>query len=301
MCSSGYILARRKEASGESMSLAESSYTRIRGDLPDFPGSSVPEKLYNGRDQAEKILRKYVPNFQFDLETARQTVRDIDAWSQRNQDTLDSLMSQPGMDLPEAIKLELSSDKAQQFIIAGFTVAAFGLGPWGSGKIDSYAQAQESISGTTINNTWALQDAQQRLDTFALIVKMENEGDLQNIFQGGSGTGAFGVAPVIIWAVVVATVALAAVVFLYLYFNKKLELNNKIMADICARAQQEGDKETTQKCLEAAERLQESPIEGGLATLGKVAVILAVGFVLFKYALPALSGKQHGREYAELE
>jgi len=281
------------------MGLLESSYTRIRGDLPEFPGSSVPEKLYNGRDQAESILRKYVPNFQFDLETAKQTVRDIEAWSERNSDTLDSLMSQPGMDLPEAIKLELSSDKAQQFVIAGFTVAAFGLGPWGSGKIDEYAQSQESVSGTTINPTWALQDAQQRLDTFGLIVKMENEGDLQKIFQGGTGTGAFGIAPVIIWAVVVATVALAAVVFLYLYFNKKLELNNKIMSDICAKAQQEGDKETTQKCLEAAERLQASPIEGGLATIGKVAVIVALGYVAFKYALPALTSKSHGHEAEE--
>jgi len=281
------------------MGLIDSSYTRIRGDLPSFPGASVPEKLYNGRDQAESILRKYVPNFQFDLETAKQTVRDIEAWAERNQDTLDSLMSQPGMDLPEAIKLELSSDKAQQFVIAGFTVAAFGLGPWGSGKIDSYAQAQESVSGTTINPTWALADAQQRLDTFGLIVKMENEGDLQKIFQGGTGTGAFGIAPVIIWAVVVATVALAAVVFLYLYFNKKLELNNKVMSDICAKAQQEGDKETTQKCLEAAERLQASPIEGSLATIGKVAVIVALGYVVFKYALPALTSKHHGREAEE--
>jgi len=280
------------------MGLIDSSYSRIRGDLPSFSGNSVPEKLYTGRDQAEKILRKYVPDFQFDIESAKQTVRDIDAWSTRNEDKLDELMQSPGMDLPEAIKLELSSDKAQQFIIAGFTVAAYGLGPWGSGKVDQYASNQELVGDTRINSTWALQDAQQRLDTFALIVKMENEGDLGKIFRG-NGTGAFGAAPVIIWAVVVATVALAAVVCLYLYFNKKLELNNKIMSDICAKAQQEGDKETISKCLEAAERLQQSPIEGTLATIGKVLVIVALGYVAFRYALPALSSKGHGHELTE--
>jgi len=282
------------------MGLIDSSYTRIRGDLPSFPGASVPEKLYNGRDTAEKILRKYVPDFILDIDRAKQAVQEIDSWSQRNSDILDSLMQQPGMDLPEAIQLEISSDKAQQFVIAGFTVAAYGLGPWGSGKIDSYAQAQESVLGTTINSTWALADAQQRLDTFGLIVKMENEGDLKKIFQGDSSTGAFGFPIIpIAWVIAVALVSLAAVICLYLYFNKKLELNNKVMSDICAKAQQEGDKETTQKCLEAAERLQASSIEGSLATIGKVAVIVALGYVAFKYALPALTSKSHSREAEE--
>jgi hypothetical protein len=280
------------------MSLIDSSYSRIRGDLPSFPGSSVPEKLYSGRDQADKILKKYVPDFKFDIEQAKATVRDIEAWSIRNEQVLDELMSQPGMDLPEAIKLELSSEKAQQFILAGFVVAAYGLGPWGSGKVGEYAENQELVGETRLNPSWAVSDAQQRLDTFGLIVKMENEGDLQKIFQGQQATGAFGVPAVIIWAVVVASVSLAAVVCLYLFFNKKLELNNKVMSDICSRAQQEGDKETLQRCLEASERLQQGPAEQAIATVGKVLVVLALGFVAVKYGIPALSGNKESRERA---
>lgn len=265
--------------------LQQAALARLRFEgLPQFAGASVPEQLQNGRDQARVALLKYVPGLKFDLIEARDVMSHVDAWVERNQDDLAAVMATPEKDLPQWLQTQLgNSDQVQQWVIANFTVAAAGMGPWMSGRIASLVQSGD------VTQDWADHDAAARLDAFAMIVKMDADGDLEFIFRGPNGVGAFGVAPVVVWAIVVAAVAIAAVVATYFFIARRLELNNALMRDICKDAQARGDTATVQKCIEATRDIQVSTPWAGLTKeLGKVALILGGGYIAFRYGLPFL-------------
>ncbi len=265
--------------------LQQAALARLRFEgLPQFAGASVPEQLQNGREQARAALLRYVPALKFDLVAARDVMSHVDAWVERNQDDLANVMASPEKDLPNWLQTKLgNSDQVQQWIIANFTVAAAGMGPWTSGRIAALVDKGE------VTQQWADADAQARLDAFAMIVKMDADGDLRYIFEGPpQGAAGFGAVP-LVWAIVVAVVAIAAVVATYFFIARRLELNNALMRDICQRAQQEGDTATVQKCIEAARDIQVStPWEGLTKELGKVALILGGGYIAFRYGLPFL-------------
>ena len=128
-----------------------------------------------------------------------------------------------------------------------------------------------------------------------MLVKMENTGELAYIFQGPrTDVQGFGILPV--WAIVVLAVGFAAVVAYFYLESRRLELNNALMADICARAQAEGDTATVQKCIEATRDLQlATPWQSLIQEAGKVALILGTGWLAFRYALPWLLDKASGR------
>jgi hypothetical protein len=269
-----------------SEALLASSLTRIQGDLPDFaPGEAWPVKLREGMRVSGGLLKKYVPGFSFDADSAEQTVREIDAWAQRNQAELKALMDTSQNDLPTALQAAFGKSGVQNFLLAGFVTAASGIGPWNSGKLAEFAQAGTMVGDTRVTVEWAENDARWRLQVFGLIVKLENDGKLAEIFslEASSGLGI----PVAVWVVIaIAVVALAAVICGYLYLNKKLELNNKVMADICAKAMAEGDRVTIDKCLEASKELQQGPGSGFLSGLGTLVLCAAGGYLVVKYVFP---------------
>jgi hypothetical protein len=265
--------------------LKQAALARLRAEgLPQFTGVTVPDQLQNGRDQARAVLLKYVPALKFDLIEARDVMSHVDAWVERNQEDLAAVMGAPEKNLPQWLQTQLgNSQQVQQWVIANFTVAAAGMGPWMSGRVASMVSRGEATQD------WADQDAAARLDAFAMIMKMDADGDLALIFRGPEAVSGFGVAPVIIWAIVVAVVALAAVVATYFFIARRLELNNALMRDICAKAQADGDTATVNKCIEATRDIQVStPWEGVTKEVGKVALILGAGYLAFRYGLPFL-------------
>lgn len=261
-----------------------------RADLPTFPGASVLEQLLNGRAAALTVLLKYRPGLAFDLDAASQNFRAVDGWMERNGAELEKAMADENASvLPERVRLAFDKKTAQDFVIGGFTMAAVGLGPWVSGAVEANTSQE-----------WARSDAQSRLRVFASIVQMEQTGYLRSLFSEGPGAVAgLGVLPVvpIIVGVVVATVMLAAVYAVYCYSVKQVELNNRLMRDLCERAQQQGDKATVAACIEATKGLQNiDPF--GLQSIGKT---IALGLLVFggvwaalTYG-PALLKKKSGR------
>jgi hypothetical protein len=268
-----------------------------RANVPSFPGATLPERLLAGRLAAETILKQYVPQLSYDQAEADQVLAKIGVWQERNQTQLESVFMDPNAaKLPQQICLAFGADVARQFILAGFTRAAIGIGPWLSGRV-----AAEAASGTRIQPRWAEEDAEMRLQMFGAIVKMEQDGYLRHLFippadlatkqeecgvSGLGGGDGFGVAPVVVWAIALVVVAVVALFLLYYYSANRLRDNNRLMADLCQKAQEQGDKETVAQCIAASADLQkESPIPG-LAELGKglgtAAVVAAVVYIGLK-------------------
>jgi hypothetical protein len=272
-----------------------------RAGLPSFPGATVPDQLTNARDAALAVLQKYVPKLVFDPVAAKATLDQISVWEERNNTSLSQVLSNPNVEaLPSQIQLVFGSDKAQQFIIAVFTEAAVGLGPWKSGAV-----AREAASGQIIQPRWAEEDAQTRLQVFGGIVKMDQDGYLAKLFvppPGGGQAFALGIAPLVVWAVVVTVVALAGLFLLYLYSAKRLDQNNKLMRDICDNAQKSGDSTTVAQCVEATVGLQQQGMFQGfddlIRGLGKAVMIATVAYVVIKWGVPMLveqTGKKKSR------
>lgn len=278
--------------------LAQLSLKRVRERLPSFAGSTVREQLLNARSKAHAVLLKYVPDLKFDVSDARVVMSQVNAWVERNRSDLEEAMKSSDRTLPKYLALNLgSAERVQDWVVANYTIAAAGMGPWESGKIDQLAADPTS----DVSEYWASGDAQLRLNTFAMIVKMDSDGELAYIFQGPEhGVSGFG-AILPVWAIVVIAIGFAAVVT-YLYLeSRKLELNNRLMRDICERAQAEGDAETVAMCVKATRDLQAStPWTQVIQETGKVALILGGGYLAFRYAVPwaidRLTGKR--RRYA---
>jgi len=274
--------------------LAQLALQRIEGGLPQFPGATPAEKLALGRATARASLLKYVPELRLNQAEARDVMSQVNAWVERNKGALEQAMASPESNLPRWLVLNMgSSEHVQQWVIANYATASMGMGPWQSGKIDQLVADPAS----NISPNWAAVDAESRLQAFGLIVKMDSDGDLDYIFRGppGAAQAGLGVAPVIVWAVVVAVVALAAVICTYFFLSKRLQQNNQLMRDICIKAQQEGDRATIEKCLEATRDIQlVDPLSKITGEIGKIALILGTGYIGFRFVIPWLLERAAG-------
>lgn len=258
-----------------------------RAELPTFPGQTLLQQMLIGRQVAMATLLKYRPDLTFDVDGASQNFRIVDGWMDRNGAELEKVMADPNVaTLPERIRLAFDKQTARDFVIAGFTMAAAGMGPWVSGAVAANTSAE-----------WARADAAERLRVFGGIVQMENDGYLPELFNDApppQATGALGNPIVIAIAtnmgrivagVLIAAVLTAAIIAAYHYAAKQLELNNRVMRDLCEKAQQQGDKVTVAACIEATKGLQNADFLG-LKSLGKT---LAVGALLIGGAWLALT------------
>jgi len=275
-------------------SLAELSHGRIASGLGAIvgefaPGQPLPVRLVAGRDAALAVLRRYVPELQFDVRQADAQMRDIDAWADRNEDALKAIMASPLPELPEQLRLTMGAERARQLIISSFTQAAAGLGPWMSGAVARLASEDKLI-----NERWARTDAAARLDMFALIVKLERDGQLAPLFVAPKG-GAAGFGALPLWFVAVVLVIVAAAIVTTVVLWRRIDINNRLMRDICERAQREGDKETVRLCIEATKGLQVGELE---RIPGKIAyALLAAGAVYLglRFGLPMLTKRSQER------
>lgn len=266
--------------------LGDLALSRIKGDLPTFGGATLPEQLLMGRTEAKTILLQYVPELRFDVQKAREVMSQVDAWVERNKAELEQALQSPQQELPRWLQFNMgSTERVQNWIIANYTLAAQGLGPWESGMVAR--SATEPDSG--ISDAWARTDAESRLQAFALIVKMERDGDLAYIFRGEGSLAGLGIAPALLLAVVVAVIGLAAVIVSYFFLARRLEVNNAVMRDLCMEAQKRGDKATVEKCIEATRDIQAiDPFTSVSKEVGKAILIVGGGYVLIRYGLPWL-------------
>ena len=268
----------------------------LRAGLPEVPGSTVPEMLLNAQQQARTILLKYVPNLEFSYSEAEKAVSRINVWQEQNETELQSIMLDQNIEtLPDAIQKQFGSDALQAYILYGYTEATRGLGPWLSGAV-----AKAAASGQKVNDRWAREDATARLATFSSIIKMEQDGFLASVFTPPSSTFGYGIAEipaVIVWGIVVAVVVVAALIISYLYLSKTVEVNNRLMSDLCKEAQLKGDNETVQKCIQATAELQKAPnVTGSLVT---VAIVLGLAYIAVTQ-LPGVLGRTKARRLEEL-
>lgn len=252
--------------------------------FPVFPGATPVEQLQNARAQARAIVLKYVPNFSFDENSARRVVSEVGVWIQRNQNDLANQMNSGQTSLPKALQLMMGNNKqVQQWVVANYTIAAAGMGPWESGKV---LQLRDDPT-SKISPTWVADDFADRLRSFGLIVKMENDGEMQRIFAPAEPVSGFGLATGVIVAIVVAVVLVAAIIAGYFYLSERLEANNQLMAEMCRKAQEEGDAATVHQCVEATKDLQISdPASSLIEQAGKVAILVGGMYVGVRYLLP---------------
>jgi len=262
-----------------------------RANLPTFPGANWPEQLQNGRNAAAAVLGQYVEKFTFDERRSREVLGHVGAWVERNQKELETALADPTREqLGAALCLAFDAQAARDYIIASFSVAAAGLGPWMSGRV-----AKETDPGGSITRDWAAEDAMNRLAMFGSIIRMEQDGFLRHLFLPGPGdapcpaaTGAFGAGPLAI-AIIVAGAVLATVACTWIvcsYFAPPTQAANKLFEEMCRDAQKAGRKDETQYCLTTLKDLQSKDT---LGELGKTALYVAGGLGCFYLVLKLLS------------
>ncbi len=272
--------------------------SELRAALPSFVGGSLAEQLLNGRAEAAARLGKYVSTLSYDPAGAADLLHEIRAWQDRNYQLLDSYMQNPATDtLPEQVAFEFGPDKAQALVVAGFSEAARGLGPWLSGDLQAHMGVDPAIA-----EPWVRQDAKHRLQVFASIVKMDTDGDLEKIFRpeqaGAQASSGLGLLPAVVAAVgakwlivalILTFLATVALFLVYTYSMEQLRLNNKVMADRCAAAEARGDTATVRACIEAAADLQKhTPLAELGPTIMRYALIGGGIYLAITVGVPAL-------------
>lgn len=209
-----------------------------RAQLPLIVGSNLPQQLQTGRNECAWILKHYVADFTYSEERANAILDEVNVWIERNQKELESALADPTREqLGNALCLAFDAQMARDYIIANFTIAAAGLGPWMSGRV-----GEEADRGVVITREWAQQDAANRLKVFASIMRMEQDGFLKHLFQPGEGdppcpgaTGAFGMGPLIV-GIIVAGAVIATVACCWIIMkgvNKSNQAADELLAELC--------------------------------------------------------------------
>lgn len=259
--------------------LAELSAERLSPEMVEFAGSTMAEKLISGRAASRDALLKYT-ELSYDEGDAREAMADVDAWAERQRQELADVLKSGAESLPDTLVLEMGRQRAQDFIVASFTLAAVGVGPYAAGEVARLSSGGGTVvDGTLLNSSWAIDDAEMRLQTFATIVALERRGQLEQIFapQGQAGLG-IAASTVAVIAIVAAIVAAAVVLFVV--YDRQLERNNEVLAELCREAQRRGDDDVVQACIEASRDLQLSPLAGFGKELAKWIAIFGGAYLL---------------------
>lgn len=246
------------------------------------PGQALPARLVAGNAAALSVLRKYRPDFRVNGQEAKAQARDIDAWADRHQRALEEIMASSADRLPAQLQLEMGNRRAQAFFLATYAEAAAGLPAWTSGAVKA---ATERPGVQQINERFARIDAQQRLEMFALIVKLDREGALEQIFvEPGDSVQGLGAIP--LWFVAVVLVIVAAALVTAVVLLRRVELNNRLLRELCRDAVDKGDTDPRfAMCVEAATAGQKSAIEDvpkavALGLMGAAGVYAGMRYVL---------------------
>lgn len=272
--------------------------SRQRAGLPTFAGASLQEQLLTGQAEAAKRLAKYVGGANYSVEQADAVIHKVRSWADRESSSLSAVLSSSATDLPEQLKLQLGATEAQQFVLATYSLAAAGLGPWASGAVAA------NVTAGNVPEPRITEDAAARLAIFGSIVKWDDDGDLATLFAPAQALVGLGLAPVIVAGIIVAVAIVlvvgAAVVLQWVTAAKVVSANVELMQKMCTDAQKAGDTATVNKCLQMSAGLQQSALDRSdpLTTAVKAAAIVGGMYVLVVYGLPELTkwlGPRRGR------
>lgn len=255
--------------------------------IDSFPGSNVPDTLASGGAQARAALLKYTSSLDYNAIAASEAFARVSAWEDLHGQELLSLSRSGASRVSGEVALGLPQASAQQFVIASYGRAAYGLPAWSSGlvqkKFDSFTKDWTENEATV--------DSESRLQTFASIVKMDRDGSLAQLFQPPATSG-FG-SPLIAVGAIALTVVLLGAITAYVVLgiqDKKLEQNNKMMEDWYIR-DPEGYKAGVKEVLIEQAKAKADDAAAGkgdwttqLATFAGLGLLAYVGV---KYVLPA--------------
>lgn len=276
--------------------------------IDGFSGATLTEKLGSGFEAARGALLRYTSTLSFSSDEADAVIHEIESWHALHQQDIDASINDPARDtLPEQIALSFGPEKARQMIVAAFSEAARGLGPWLSGDI-----AANYKTDPTIPESFVVADANDRLVVFASIVKMDTDGDLEKIFlpeqwaaghpQAQDGLGVFQAvvaavgAKLLVTAVVLIFLGTVAMVLMFIHSMRRTSLNNAIMAERCKAAEARGDTETVRLCIKLASAAGAD--DSIMKTIKTIATVALVGGALWLGAtlvLPRLMAPRRAR------
>lgn len=268
--------------------------------IDSFGGATLNEMLQNGAIQAARVLSKYVGAVSYDRLAADELFDRIEAWQTSHGAQLQQYIRSGARTVPEQIRLAFDSKTAQQFIVASFASASAALPAWRGSVISTAVRSDPSL-------TYAQADAdgKSRLITFATIVLLEREGVLNQIFNPPPGTNGMGALPLALaaaapWIVgVIAVVALCGIIYLAINYQDQRRLN-QLIEEKCRRSPDQCD-ETIDKIIDAEIARQGKPALSqvseafGLKSVGIAAGVALLGYVGFKYALPAWRESREAR------
>jgi len=258
------------------------------------PGQPLPARLVVADQAALAAIRRYKPDFTVNYAEARSQARDIDAWAERHQQELEQVMASSAQRLPSQLQLEMGNRRAQAFFLSSYAEAAAGLPAWTSGAVEA-AASRPGVQ--QINERFARIDAQQRLEMFALIVKLDREGTLQQVFvppEQGSTQGLGAIPP--LWFIAVVLVIFAAALVTAVVLLRRVELNNRLLRDLCREAIEAGETDPRfEMCVEAAKAGQKSALEEVpkamvLGLMGAAGVYAGMRYVL-PWAVERFAGR----------
>lgn len=103
--------------------------------IDSFPGSNVPDALASGGAQARAALLKYTSSLDYNAIAASEAFARVSAWEDLHGQELLSLSRSGVSRVSGELALGLPQVSAQQFVIASYGRAAYGLPAWSSGLV----------------------------------------------------------------------------------------------------------------------------------------------------------------------
>lgn len=285
-----------------------------RAEFPEYAGSTRPDQLYNAWKDAEARIKKYT-DLRYSETQAQAILYEVETWIKIHRSQfVDSLKDSSRQEVAAEMQLQLGAVKMQQYIVAAYSEAARGLGPWLSGLVG------QNISEGQASMLRMEQDYYDRIAVFGMIHNMDNDGALDVIFhpeKSSQFASDVGWSPktirilVIAGAVVVGLVGLGitAAVCHYKIESARLQVANKQHEEDCHWAQSMLEKDpknsfyqnVVKKCFESTADLMKrsetpDPISGAVEKLLIVAAVLGVGYLGLTLLPPLLAARAAKRE-----
>jgi hypothetical protein len=268
-----------------------------RAELPRFgePGMTLSEVLAVAQAEAQQCMQKYVGDFRYDAEQADAVMHRVSSWADQHRAELTTILQDPASDeLPEQLRLALGVEEMKQFVVALYSEATRTLGPWASGSVPRMVQAG------SLDEPEMRKDANARLQIFGLIVKWDQDGDLEMIFnpkeaviRAAAGMGLGAMHPVVIAAIIVGVIigvaVAAAGIYIAISAADSIRRASQLMEELCKAAKEEGDEDTVKLCLKYSANLQEKGLKQ-VDWIGDVIMAVAIVgglYVLSAHGLPA--------------
>lgn len=256
----------------------------IRG----FGGSTMNQMLVNGAKQAASVLSKYTSTLTYDRLAANELLDKIEVWQAAHSEQISAYIRSGATTVPQQIGLAFDPQTAARFILASFSQAVQGLPAWSGTAVSDAVRTDP-----TLTESKAQADAQARLITFASIIRLDQQGQLESYFR--PGLSGLGLEPVSTTTVVVAVVVTALVCLTCIAFKLiDIEETNAWVEKRCKQSPDKCDETIEKVILGKIEKEKQGGVsflpsakDLGLGDIGKYLGIGVLAYIGVKYVVPA--------------